>query len=64
MLVFESLEFEGHGFVLPVSPLWVSSVVQDLGYLFESFVEDGEVVVSFYVFVLAVGYYFGYLDKY
>ena len=64
MLVFEFLEFEGHGFVLPVSPLWVSSVVQDLGYLFESFVEDGEVVVSFYVIVLAVGYYFGDLDKY
>ena len=64
MSSFESLEFEGHGFVLPVPPLWVSPVVQDLGYFFESFVEDGKVVVSFHVFLLAVCYYFGELDKY
>ena len=49
MSSFEFLEFDGHGFVLPVSPLRVSPVVQDLGDFFESFVEDCEVVVSFYV---------------
>ena len=43
MSLFEFLEFEGHGFVLPVSPLWVSPVVQDLGDFFESFVEGCEV---------------------
>ena len=56
MSSFESLEFEGHGFVLHVPPLWVSSVVQDLGYFLESFVEDCKVVVSFHVFSLALYY--------
>ena len=56
MSSFKSLEFEGHGFVLHVSPLWVSSVVQDLGYFFEPFVEDCEVVVSFHVFLWALYY--------
>ena len=64
MLSFESLEFEGHGFVLLLSSLWVSSVVQDLGYSLESFVEDCEVVVSFHVLVWALYYYFGEFDKY
>ena len=53
MSSFESLKFEGHGFVLLLPSLWVSSVVQDLGYFLESLVEDGEVVVSFHVFVWA-----------
>ena len=64
MSSFEFLEFEGHGFVLLVPPLWVSSVVQDLGYFLEPFVEDCKVVVPFHVFLLALCYYFGELDKY
>ena len=64
MSSFESLEFEGHGFVLFVPPLWVSSVVQDLGYFLESFVEDCEVVVSFHVFLWALYYEPGELDEY
>ena len=56
MSSFEFLEFEGHGFVLPVPPLRVSPVVQDLGDFFESFVECCEVVVSFHVFVWALYY--------
>ena len=58
------MEFEGHCFVLTVSPLWVSPVVQDLGYFFESFVKDCKVVVPFHVFLLALCYYSGELDEY
>ena len=50
MLNFELLEFECHGFVLPVSSLRVSSVVQDLGYFLESFIEVCKVVVPSHFF--------------
>ena len=54
MSSFEPLEFEGHGFVLHVSPLWLSSVFEDVGDFLESLVEDVEVIVSFHVFLWAV----------
>ena len=64
MSSFESLEFEGHGFVLHVSPLWLSSVFEDVGDFLESLVEDFEVIVSFHVFLWALYYYSGKVDEY
>ena len=64
MSSFESLEFEGHGLVLHVSPLWLSSVFEDFGDFLESLVEDSEVIVSFHVFLWALYYYSGKVDEY